>query len=157
MKTFIDTSNRFNFRIQLQKLHIYTSKYIWIQNTVWTAINWHLKIESISEYNIDGYRFFIKDHSNHRDGGLVLYVTIYLQPTDRTPWNINEHSCVQVNTVKKKIIHHFKPLLASLDENIEMDAIFCSNTLNHRLDKFRRLEYTPSGLEVTLRYRREIL
>ena len=55
----------------------------------------------ISEYSIDGFKFFNKDRVNRRGGGVALYIATWLNPVEITPSDSNiEHVCVKVTGEK---------------------------------------------------------
>lgn len=117
-------------------------------------IHWHLK-DLITEYITDGYRFFIKDHTNHSSGGVTPHVKSYLQPSDRPPRNKNVgHLHVHINTFESLLntfIPH-RPLSKAQDQDIRMWRAL-QQSLDNNDCYFRRLKSALYRLDVTLMYR----
>jgi hypothetical protein len=77
----------------------------------------------LSEYSIDGYKFFNKDRVNRRGGGSALYVATWLNPVEITPNNSNiEHVCVKITGDKLavNISVTYRPPGQSQELDIEM-------------------------------------
>ncbi len=70
-----------------------TSDVIAVTETFIDMINSDL----ISEYSIDGFKFFIKNRVSRSEGGVALYIATWLNPVEITPNDSNiEHVCVKV-------------------------------------------------------------